>query len=243
MPINNVNRIFLGNEEIVKAYLGSEQIYPNTEPFYAQFDLSKGTSSTTLTLPFTTPASYSNLTIDWGDGTTTTGSNSHTYDTIGVYDVKIYGQVRDFRYNNTNQPQKLMRIFNWGQFIITRDAVFNGCSNLIIEDLETKVNVETNDIRNMFVNCSSITAIPLLDTSKITNMQSMFRSCSALTTIPAELDTSKVTDMRFMFYECSVLDVDLSGWCVPLITSLPTNFVTGAPLMTSKKLPVWRTCP
>ena len=45
---------------------------------------------------------------------------------------------------------------------------------------------------------------PLLDTSKVTNMQSMFSSCKDLTTIPL-LDTSKVTDMNFMFNGCTNL--------------------------------------
>lgn len=310
MPVNNVNRIFLGNEEVVKAYLGSEQIYPNV-PFHAQFDLSQGTSSTTLSLPI---PSNSNLRINWGDGTETIGEFSHTYDTIGEYDVKIYGQIRGFRYNNTNQPQKLIRIINWGQFIITTDAVFYGCSNLIIEDLETKVNVETNSMYRIFRNCSSLTTIPLLDTSHVDSMQSMFQDCSSLTIIPLldtsnvtnmsymfqnclqltiipdlvtskvatmlsmfagcsaltsilsldtsnvnnmyamfhscsslttipYLNTSKVTNMNYMFQNCAVLEVDLSGWCVPLITSLPPDFVTGAPLMTEEKLPIWGTCP
>lgn len=217
MP-SNIANAYIGNTPLKAIYVGDKKVYPNAELFHARFDLSKGTSSTTLTLPFAVASSYANLTIDWGDGVTTTGTNAHTYASVGVYDVKVYGEMRDFRYNNTNQPQKLMRIINWGEFVISRDSVFYGCSNLVIDDL---------------------TNIPLVANA---NMNSIFRGCSSLTTIPL-LNTSNVTNMNNMFYSCSILNVDLSELCVPLITSLPNGFITGAPLMTAEKLPVWGTCP
>ena len=69
----------------------------------------------------------------------------------------------------------------------------------------------------MFENCYSLTTIPQLDTSKVTNMGSMFQSCYSLITI-SQLDTSKVTNMSYMFNNCyslrSIPQLDLS-----LITS------------------------
>ena len=56
----------------------------------------------------------------------------------------------------------------------------------------------------MFYNCTSLTSIPQLDTSKVTNMSSMFSNCSSLTSIP-QLDTSNVTNMYNMFYYCTSL--------------------------------------
>ena len=53
----------------------------------------------------------------------------------------------------------------------------------------------------MFKGCSSLTSIPALDTSQVTNTVFMFSGCSRLTTIPA-LDTSKVTNMSYMFNDC-----------------------------------------
>ena len=46
----------------------------------------------------------------------------------------------------------------------------------------------------MFNGCSSLTTIPQLDTSSVTNMSQMFNGCYSLTAIP-ELDTSSVTDI------------------------------------------------
>ena len=42
-----------------------------------------------------------------------------------------------------------------------------------------------------FMRCYSLTAIPDMDTSKVTNMSSMFNYCSSLTAIP-RLDISKL---------------------------------------------------
>lgn len=58
--------------------------------------------------------------------------------------------------------------------------------------------------REMFRDCSSLTAIPEMDTSYTTDMYYMFYGCSSLTTIP-EMVTSNVTTMERMFNGCSSL--------------------------------------
>ena len=63
----------------------------------------------------------------------------------------------------------------------------------------------------MFYNCYSLTAIPQLDTSSVTNMNNMFNKCYSLTAIPL-LDTSSVTSMSGMFYYCySLTTANLKG--------------------------------
>ena len=82
--------------------------------------------------------------------------------------------------------------------------------------------LDTSKVTNMdsmFRDCSNLTAIPLLDTSSATDMSYMFRDCSNLTAIP-ELNTSKVTNMAHTFQGCSTLTV------IPLLdTSNVTNMV------------------
>ena len=53
----------------------------------------------------------------------------------------------------------------------------------------------------MFYKCTSLTSVPLFDTSSVTNMDSMFYGCSYLTSVPL-FDTSSVTIMSNMFYNC-----------------------------------------
>lgn len=56
---------------------------------------------------------------------------------------------------------------------------------------------------NMFAH-SSITTLPIIDTSNVTNMRLAFNACNGLTAFPL-LDTSKVTDMYYMFEDCQYL--------------------------------------
>ena len=73
----------------------------------------------------------------------------------------------------------------------------------------------------MFSDCSSLTSIPLLNTSKVTRMDYMFSYCRSLTTIPP-LDTSNVTIMDSIFYGC------ISLYSIPLIdTSNVTTMFGG----------------
>ena len=63
---------------------------------------------------------------------------------------------------------------------------------------------KVTDMDAMFSGCTNLTEIPLLDTSKVTGMDRMLYSCTNLTTIPL-LDTSKVTNMYGMFSDCTNL--------------------------------------
>lgn len=80
--------------------------------------------------------------------------------------------------------------------------------------------VDTSNATNMnsMFSTSTIIDLPILDTSNVTNMGAMFFNCTNLKTIPL-WDTGKVTLMRNMFYGCSKLEN------VPV---LDTSAVTGA---------------
>ena len=78
------------------------------------------------------------------------------------------------------------------------NSIFIDYSLTTIPQLNTS---NVTDMSYMFNSCQSLMTIPQLDTSKVTNMNSMFYSCRSLMTIP-QLDTSKVTNMNRMFYSC-----------------------------------------
>ena len=91
-------------------------------------------------------------------------------------------------------------------------SMFTRCSSLTsIPQLDTS---KVTDMGNIFENCSSLTSISPLDFSNVTNADSVFEGCSSLTSIPP-LNTSKVTSMRYMFNSCSSLSaiegIDFSG--------------------------------
>lgn len=53
----------------------------------------------------------------------------------------------------------------------------------------------------MFHGCSSLTTVPLFDTSKVTNMSGTFIKCSSLTTVPL-FDTRNTTNISSIFFGC-----------------------------------------
>ena len=79
--------------------------------------------------------------------------------------------------------------------------------------------LDTSKVTNMntMLGRTQLTTIPLLDTSNVTDMHALFNNISTLTSIPL-LDTSKVTDMGLMFTGCTNLT------SIPLLdTSNVTN--------------------
>ena len=49
----------------------------------------------------------------------------------GVYTVKMYGIVDDFRFNNSGDKDKILTVENWGGFNFGLSNSFSGCTNLI----------------------------------------------------------------------------------------------------------------
>ena len=92
---------------------------------------------------------------------------------------------------------------------------FNGYYRLLAIPLLNTTSL--TNMGSMFYYCYSLTAIPLLDTSNVINMSNMFQNCHSLKTIPL-LDTSSVTNMSNMFSNCYSLKT------IPqLVTSSVTN--------------------
>jgi len=73
----------------------------------------------------------------------------------------------------------------------------------MVKKIPDTTTVEGTDLHGAFTGYKG-TAIPLLDTSNVTVMNSMFNGCTNLITIPL-LNTSKVNNMSSMFNNCSSL--------------------------------------
>lgn len=89
----------------------------------------------------------------------------------------------------------------WADWTDIKDMnyMFYQCSKLTsVPELDTS---KATSMKYMFSYCGSLTSIPLLLTSNVTNISDMFYNCQNLTTIP-ELDTSNVTDINRMLGSC-----------------------------------------
>lgn len=88
--------------------------------------------------------------------------------------------------------------------------------------------VGVTSMRNMFQNCSRLTALDVLgfDTSKVTDMGFMFDKCASLTILDvSDFDTSSVTDMSSMFQGCTkLLALNLSRFDTSKVTEMDFMF-------------------
>ena len=76
--------------------------------------------------------------------------------------------------------------------------------NEMIKQIPSNTVISGTNMDKMFNGCTSLTTIPLFDTSNITTMNETFRYCTGLTTVPL-FNTSNVTAMNGMFTYCSNL--------------------------------------
>ena len=102
--------------------------------------------------------------------------------------------------------------------------------NGIIKKIPDTITISGDSCAGMFQYCAAITTIPLLDTSKVTDMRKMFYNCNSLQTIPV-IDTSKVRTMTSMFSGCTSLQT------IPLfnaseVTSMTSMFENCTSLQT-----------
>ena len=95
--------------------------------------------------------------------------------------------------------------------------------NELLKEDTLKAFLDVRQCDQLFKDCRSLTTIPQLDTSNVTNMNKMFYDCRSLTTI-SQLDMSNVTannNTSNMFYNC-VQMTNLS------IKNIKTNLQVGS---------------
>lgn len=126
--------------------------------------------------------------------------------------------------------------------IHTATNLFEGCVNLASVGYFNFSNfndgVSGSGAVGMFSGCSSLTTIPLIDTSNVLNFGSFFSGCTSLTNCPL-LDTSSATSMNGMFSGCtSLTSIPLFNTSnVTIMTNMLQNTsLTHIPLMDTSKV-------
>lgn len=99
--------------------------------------------------------------------------------------------------------------------------MFYNCFNLLeIPELINSSNI--TDATSMFVNCRSITTMPLIDISNVNTATAMFNYCTNLISIP-QFNTQNLVNMTFMFRGCGKL-VTLPVLNTNKVTSMQNAF-------------------
>ncbi|WP_422105453.1 BspA family leucine-rich repeat surface protein [Winogradskyella sp.] len=160
-------------------------------------------SSDELVLPIN--ADNNGYVIDWGDGTIENNTNNHTYANVGVYEVKIEGNLQTFNVSTTsiNTARKLLEVSQWGSSAWTSFFVaFSFCENM------------------------DVTATDVPDLSNVTSLNGMFNQCYSLVGTPAfsSWDLSNVEDIGSMFNNAQLFNQDIGTWNVSNITNMAGTF-------------------
>ena len=188
-------------------------------------------------LPLESTGTY-NCIVYWGDGTSDyitaydQAEVTHTYNSIGTYQIYIEGQCEGFRFNNTGDKLKLLDISKWGNEDFrfgNTGHVFHGCSNLDITATDDTLYTITQDLTNMdtfFANCSNLSSIDLtnFNTSNVTTMSLAFYGCSKFNRSVSNFNTSNVTNMMYMFYNCIIFNQSISNFDTSNVTSMNRMF-------------------
>jgi surface protein len=95
-------------------------------------------------------------------------------------------------------------------------------------DVSSFNTAKVTDMAGMFYNNYQLAALDVSGwlTPEVTNMAGTFRRMNSLASLDLSgWDTSKVTSMTLMFEDCYILDVDVSGFNIPLLTNALDMFI------------------
>ena len=175
---------------------------------------------------------YTNITIDWGDGTSTTHTNAifptHTYTSSNIFTITI--AVNDVKkdigsmYINGNHSSKAMLqdVSNWGEGIWNSfSSAFEGAKNLTISATDEPDLSATYSMKKAFRNCFSLIGTTLndWDMSTITTMELMFSGNYYSENFVNELITVSESSNDHMIF-----NADISGWNTAAVTNMHGMF-------------------
>ena len=175
---------------------------------------------------------YANITIDWGDGTSTTHTNAifptHTYTSSDTFTITI--AVNDLKkdigsmYMNGNHASRAMiqDVSNWGEGIWNSfSSAFEGARNLTVSATDEPDLSATTSMKKAFRNCFSLLGATLndWDVRTITTMEFMFSGNFYSEKFVNELKIITETVNDYMIF-----NADISGWNTAAVTNITNLF-------------------
>ncbi|TQV86853.1 invasin domain 3-containing protein [Aliikangiella coralliicola] len=184
-------------------------------------------TSTQIRIP-TTGGGY-NYSVEWGDGTFSTGLTgitTYTYASAGTYTVTITGTFPRIYFNNNGDFLKILSVEQWGSNPWTSMAnAFFGAANLVVNASDVPDLSALTDLSGMFYNAAALNQnISSWNTSTVTNMSSMFRGASIFNQDISSWNVANVSNFSNMFRDALVFDQNIGGWNVGSATDLSAMF-------------------
>lgn len=192
------------------------------------------TDERTVVLPLVAGGTY-DLTVDWGDDTTSKVTSygdpdrTHEYAVPGTYVVVLRGLLEGWHFDftcwvedeghcldSTSDAHKLREIRQWGTFHFgSPPSSFENCSALVINAADVPDLSPPVTLARAFKGCESLgvtSAFDEWDVTHVTDLDEMFRDATTFEGDLSGWNTSSVTDMGGMFQDAYAFNADLSGW-------------------------------
>ena len=180
-----------------------------------------------ITIP-TSGGGY-NYSVNWGDGTTSSGHNgnaTHTYDVAGTYSVSISGSFPRIYFNNSGDKDKIFSIDQWGIGSWTSmEYAFAGCSNLNGQASDIPDLSNVHSVYNMFQNTSLFNQDVsnwVVDSVRV--FARMFNNANAFNQNLNNWNVSNAVDMNGMFFDAWSFDQNLDNWNIEGVSNMQIMF-------------------
>ena len=201
--------------------------------------------STSMVMNIPLFGTVSNITIDWGDGSTSgpfnsSGEQSHVYTSPGTYTVTIGGaKLTQFGAYCSN-TSALTSVQSFGDLGLT-DLSYAFCGASELTQVPTQIPTGVTNLQYAFLYASSFNQnISTWNTSAVTSMVGMFRGASSfnngsanndglnpMASISGGWNTSNVVSFGEMFLGASSFNQDVSSWDTSNATNV--SMFNGAP--------------
>lgn len=207
-------------------------VMPNV-PFISQWRTT--TPNQSITLPFTTDGDY-NLTVNWGDGTSSTISTNHmsgathSYAAAGLYNVSVNGQIEGWNCNTNTIPggscARLETITQWGgmKFLPNSSRAFANVSGLTSVAADIPDLTSVTNASGFFEGSDFNSAIGDWNVSGITNFSNFFRNNTSFNKSLSSWNVASGTSFANMFEGATSFNGDIASWPIGNATNLAGMF-------------------
>lgn len=198
-----------------------------------KIDTEKFPSAKNVILPF---RGATNVTVDYGNGVviayTTPGQKDYVYPVGGIYEITISGTLEAFGNINSSQTTtyargilKIIEVVSFGNLGITDfSGAFRSASSLTT--IPSVFPTTVTNVSLMFAGALNLTTgdISSWDVSNVTNMSGMFDNNQKFNPDVSSWDVSNVTDMSRMFFRNNIFNQNISIWNTSKVTNMSEMF-------------------
>ena len=207
-----------------------------------------------ITVPFEADGNSLNFTIDWGDGNSDTvtassddlggGAIDHTYSSADTYTITMVGAVSGIKFNNGGDKTKIKTIANWGNYIMSKEDAFYGCTALNVTAADapdlSDVTAAHLGIQRCFQDCTSLTSVggaASWDLSGVSHVEYMFAGATSFNQDISMWDMSNVVTIQSMFHGATSFNQPIGAWTTSSLLTLARTFQNATAF--NQRLNVW----